>query len=75
MVLKNLAASVKVPNVSSCGAPAMVSIRNASAMKIPPATVNGSMLETPVIRCLYTFLPKLSFSPELTAAELPPSWR
>ena len=32
-------------------------------MKMPPATVNGSIFETPFIRCLYSFLPKLSSLP------------
>ena len=51
-VLKNAAASVCVPKLPSCGAPAIVSIRKANAMKIPPATTNGNILDTPFIKCL-----------------------
>ena len=43
-------------------------------MKIPPAIVNGNMLETPFIRCLYIFLPKLSLSPESCDSPAPPAW-
>ena len=54
MPLNQAAAAVLVPKLPSCGAPAMVSMRKASAMKMPPATTKGSMCETPSIRCLYT---------------------
>ena len=74
MVLKKAAAAVYVPKLLSCGAPASVSIKNAIAMKIPPAIVNGNILETPFIRCLYIFLPKLSLSPESCDSPAPPAW-
>ena len=52
-VLKKAAAAVYVPKEESFGAPAIVSIRNASAIMIPPPITNGSIYETPFIRCLY----------------------
>ena len=69
--MKNFAAAVYVPKSPVCGAPAIVSIRKASAMKIPPAIVNGSIFETPFIRCLYSFLPKLSLPLEALSAAAP----
>ena len=75
MPLNQAAAGVAVPKLESCGAPAMVSMRNASAMKMPPATTNGSMWETPSIRCLYTWRPTLSPSLEAAVASpAPPLW-
>ena len=64
MFLNHADTGVPVPKPSSCGTPAKESIRNAMAIKIPPATTNGSMCDTPFIRCLYSFLPKLSSSAE-----------
>ena len=52
MPLNQPATGVFEPKLPSCGAPKMVSMRNASAMKMPPATTNGSMWLTPSIRCL-----------------------
>ena len=52
ILLKNAAAAVNVPKEESLGAPAIVSIRNARAIMTPPPTTNGSMYDTPFIRCL-----------------------
>ena len=52
-VLNHAAAGVTVPNVlpASCAlTPHAISMRNAIAMKIPPATTNGSICDTPFIR-------------------------
>ena len=46
---------------------------NDNAIRIPPATTNGSMLLTPSIRCLYARRPILSFAEESSEASTAPS--
>ena len=52
MVLNQAATWLTEPKSAEPALPANVSIKNAIAIKIPPATTNGSMCDTPFMRCL-----------------------
>ena len=71
--LKNAESGVMEPKLAPPVAPypQSVSIRNARAVRIPPPITNGSMCDTPFIRCLYILLPTLPFA--LLDSFLPPS--
>ena len=65
IVLKKAANGVFDPKFA--GFNSRLSNKNARAIKIPPATTKGSIFETPFIKCLYNWRPKLSVDSSTTS--------
>ncbi len=69
IVLNNCATLVIFPKFSTGVRP--ISHKNAIAFNIPPPMIKGNMCDTPLIKCLYSCLPKLSFSVDTFSAVYP----